>query len=144
MAGCAVTVRRWPLLDVAGVNRDPVTYWPEPHLSVDPHLDGGPVLITARYRVTAANRSAFVAAMQAVRRSRQRTGAVRWGLFRDGADPAVFVEAYLVPTWDEHLRQHTGRLTGSDQEHERRALALAEGPAEVAHLLPADSPDFGD
>ena len=26
-----------------------------------------------------------------------------------------FVEVYLVPSWDEHLRQHGGRLTGEDR-----------------------------
>jgi hypothetical protein len=42
-----------------------------------------------------------------------------------------------VPSWDEHLRQHTGRLTGADQAVEERALALTDGPPEVSHLLPA-------
>lgn len=36
--------------------------------------------------------------------------------------------------------QHAGRLTGNEQ-HERAAVALAEGPAQVTHLLPADSPE---
>jgi MFS family permease len=138
----AVTVRWWPLIDVAGVDRSPAAYWPEPHLTLEPDLDAGPVLISATYRVRAENRAAFVTAMQAVRRSRQRTGASRWGLFRDGADPAVFVEVYLVPSWEEHLRQHAGRLTGNDQVNEQAASALAEGPAAVSHLLPADSPDL--
>jgi hypothetical protein len=79
--------------------------------------------------------------MQAVRRSRQRTGATRWGLFRPGEAKDEFVEVYLVPTWDEHLRQHEGRLTGSDEQEEQKAWALAEGPPVVSHLLPADSAD---
>ncbi|AGL19561.1 MFS transporter [Actinoplanes sp. N902-109] len=119
----------------------PVSYWPEPHLMLEPHLDEGPVLVTLRYRVEPANRAAFVTAMQAVRRSRQRTGATRWGLFRDGAEPDWFVEVYQVPTWEEHLRQHEERQTGSDEQDEDRALALAEGPATVSHLLPADYQD---
>jgi MFS family permease len=142
MLGGAVTVPRWPLFDVEGVDREPATYWPEPHLMLAPEPDAGPVLISSTYRVRPANREAFVAAMQAVRRSRQRTGASRWGLFRDGEDPAVFVEVYLVSSWQEHLRQHGGRLTGSDQDLETRAVALADGPAEVRHLLPAGSRDL--
>jgi MFS family permease len=142
MAAAAVTVRWWPLIDVAGVDRAPAAYWPEPHLILDPDPDGGPVLISAAYRVPAANRAAFVAAMQAVRRSRQRTGASRWGLFRDGEDPARFVEVYLVPSWEEHLRQHSGRLTGSDQAYERAAIALADGEPQITHLLPAASADL--
>jgi MFS family permease len=142
MATGAVSVRWWPFIDVDGMNRDPAAYWPEPHLVLDPEPDAGPVLISARYRVPTANRTAFITAMQAVRRSRQRSGATRWGLFRDGEDPVAFVEVYLVSSWEEHLRQHDGRLTGSDQAHERAAVALAEGPAVVTHLLPAASPDL--
>ncbi|HEX8346668.1 MAG TPA: MFS transporter [Actinoplanes sp.] len=141
MAGGAVTVRWWPLFDVAGSNREPVSYWPEPHLTLSPEPDTGPVLVSITYRVRTENEAAFVAAMQAVRRSRQRTGAARWGLFRDGEDPGRFVEVYLVPTWEEHLRQHDGRLTGSDEASEEAARALADGPAEVAHLLPATAPE---
>jgi len=108
---------------------------------LQPHLDEGPVLVTVVYRVEEANAQPFVGAMRAVRGSRQRTGATRWGLFRDGADPDRFVEVYLVPTWEEHLRQHEGRLTGSDEQAEQRAAALARGPAEVSHLLSADYTD---
>jgi hypothetical protein len=142
MAAGALTVLVRPMYDVAGIDRSPVSYWPEPHLMLEPLPDDGPVLVSARYRVAPGNRAAFVTAMRAVGRSRRRTGASRWGLFRDGTDPAAFVEVYLVPTWEEHLRQHDGRLTGGDRDAERAALALAEGPAEVTHLLPADSPDL--
>jgi hypothetical protein len=44
---------------------------------------------------------------------------------------------YLVPSWDEHLRQHAGRLTGADREVEERAQALADGPPQVSHLFSA-------
>jgi MFS family permease len=135
-----VTVRWLPLHHQEG-DRSPAVYWAEPHLMLEPHLDEGPVLVTAAYRVPPANRAAFVAAMQAVRRSRQRTGATRWGLFRPGEQTDEFVEVYLVPTWEEHLRQHEGRLTGSDEQEEQKAWSLAEGPPVVSHLLPADSPD---
>ncbi|MEU4688931.1 MFS transporter [Actinoplanes sp. NPDC023714] len=137
MLGGAVTLRWWPLLDTSGMNREPAVFWPEPHLTVDPSDASGPVLIIARYPVDDSRAAAFVAAMERVRRSRLRTGAVRWGLFRDGADPACFVEAYVVPSWDEHLRQHEGRLTGSDREAEERAQSLASAPPTVSHLLSA-------
>jgi MFS family permease len=133
------TVRWLPLREQTG-DRSPAAYWPEPHLMLEPHLDEGPVLVTATWRVKPENRAAFVAAMQAVRRSRQRTGATRWGLFRNGEHAGDFVEVYLVPTWEEHLRQHEGRLTTSDEREEEHAVALAEGPATVTHLLPAHSP----
>jgi MFS family permease len=135
----AATVRLWPLHDVSGLNRDPAVYWPEPHLVLDLEPDTGPVLVSASYTVAPERQAAFLAAMERVRRSRQRTGATRWGLFRDGEDPQRLVEVYLVPSWEEHLRQHGGRLTGSDQMREEQAQALADGPPRVTHLLPADA-----
>jgi len=132
------TVLWWPVHEQDGADRSPAIYWAEPHLMLEPHLDEGPVLVTSVYLVDEANVAAFREAMAALRGSRQRTGATRWGLFRDGAEPARFVEVYQVPTWAEHLRQHEGRLTVRDEEIERRATSLARGPAEVTHLLPAD------
>lgn len=70
------------------------------------------------------------------RRSRRRTGATRWELYRDGGQPDRFVEMFTVASWEEHLRQHEGRLTGSDQEVEEAALAFSDPPARGKHLFP--------
>jgi hypothetical protein len=72
-----------------------------------------------------------------VRRVKLRTGATSNALYRDGADPTRFIDVSEYPTWAEHLRQHTGRLTGTDRAIEERATALADGTPEVAHLFPA-------
>jgi MFS family permease len=137
MLAGVVTLHWWPMMDTSGLNREPAVFWPEPHLGLEPEGDDGPVLVTAGYRVRPEHETAFVEAMEGVRRTRLRTGAVRWGLFRDGEHPGRFVEAYLVPSWDEHLRQHAGRLTGADRAVEERAQALTDGPPEVSHLLSA-------
>jgi hypothetical protein len=34
----------------------------------------------------------------------------------------------MVPSWEEHLRQHRHRLTGTDQNIEREAMDLAARP----------------
>ena len=138
MIAGAVSVAWWPLRSTRGMDRAPVSYWPEPHFEVDPDPYAGPVLVTLRYRVAPENEAAFLTAMAGVRRSRRRTGAVRWGLFREGETGDRFVEVYQVPSWDEHRRQHDNRLTGTDREIEARATALAEGPPEVTHLLPTE------
>ncbi|MGW5672307.1 MFS transporter [Micromonospora sp. NPDC003776] len=138
MAVGAVSVLRWPLREVAGVDRDPSIYWPEPHLALEPHPRGGPVVVTVSYTVRPERQAAFVEAMRAVGRSRRRTGAMRWGLFRAGERAHGFVEVYQVPSWEEHLRQHGGRLTGADRVAEERARELAEDDVRVNHLLPAD------
>ncbi|MEV4793719.1 MFS transporter [Asanoa sp. NPDC049475] len=138
MLAGAATVVRWPLRDVAGLDREPTSYWAEPHLDVEPVRYGGPVLVILRYQVAAGDEVAFRAAMDRVRLSRRRSGAVRWGLFREGEHGDRFVEVYQVASWDEHRRQHDNRLTGADREIEAAARALAGGPPEVTHLLPAD------
>lgn len=94
------------------------------------------MVIEVADQVSDENRDEFLAAMELVRRSRRRTGAVRWGIFADGKRPGRLVELYIVPTWEEHLRQHTGRLTATDQAIEERARALADDDPEVVHLLP--------
>jgi MFS family permease len=133
-----LTVRAWPLRDVRGLSREPAVYWQEPDLVVEPGHHDGPILVTGKFLVLPDKQEDFVAAMQAVGRSRLRTGATRWGLFRAGEEPDTFVEVYLVPSWDVHLRQHHGRLTETDQAWEERAHALTEGAPQVTHLLPTD------
>jgi MFS family permease len=141
---CTATLVRWPLIETRHLDREPAVFWPEPDLTVDPDPDAGPVVVLATWTVPPANESKFLAAMRSVRHTRMRTGAVQWGLFRHGEMPHRLVEVYVVPTWGEHLRQHTGRLTGTDRDIELRARALAEGPPEVAHLLhPDPAPDQG-
>jgi MFS family permease len=141
MALGAATITILPLHDTAGLDRSQASYWPEPQLVTQPDPDEGPVLITVTFTVQPANVAPFLEAMQHVRASRQRTGAARWSLYRDAADPSRFVEAYHVPSWDEHLRQHRERLTGADQDLEEQAMKLADGPPEVAHLFRAREPD---
>lgn len=138
MAGTTLAGRRWPLPDVSGLDRSPAVYWPEATLAFEPDADAGPVLVTAAYTVPAASSAAFVAAMSDLERSRRSTGASAWQLYRDGADPQRFLEVFEVPSWDTHLRQHGGRLTGADAAIEARAEALASTPSIVHHYFPAD------
>ncbi|MFB9236329.1 MFS transporter [Plantactinospora siamensis] len=137
MAVGAVTSQIWPLPELRGVDRDPATYWPRLELEHEPDPRVGPVLVTVAYDVPPERQPEFMQAMDLVRGSRQRTGAMRWGLFREGECRNRFVEVYLVPSWDEHLRQHGGRLTGADREAEDRARSIAERQPAVRHLLPA-------
>ena len=138
-AAGAVTIVRWPIYDTSQLDRSPAIYWPMPALVIAPDATAGPVLVMLRYTVSPHNTAAFVAAMARVGRSRRRTGAISWDLFRDGEKPTEFVETFLVPSWEEHRRQHEGRMTGADREFQERARELADGDPEVAHLFPADA-----
>ncbi|MDX6354214.1 MAG: hypothetical protein QOF98_1117, partial [Streptomyces sp.] len=132
----AATAGRWPLFARTGTfDRDIVAPWPEPALAWDPVPEDGPVLIEVTYRVTAADTSAFRAAMVSVAESRRRTGATQWSLFRD-TDSGSWVEVFQVASWGEHLRQHGERLTGYDAELLERARALAEEEPGIRHLVP--------
>ena len=92
--------------------------------------------MTVTYHVPEDNAIAFTDAMRDVGRSRRRTGALRWELFRDGSDHTRFVESYLLSTWAEHVRQLEQRLTGADRSFEEDARRYAVGTPEVAHLFP--------
>ena len=142
MALTTATIGVWPLRDVAGLDRDLVVFMPDPTLVGDPDPDEGPVLVTLTYTVEDARMPGFVEVMKEVRRSRLRTGATSCELYQDGADPSQFLQISEYPTWGEHLRQHTGRLTGADQALYEAAMALATGPPEVRHLfLPHPDPE---
>jgi quinol monooxygenase YgiN len=136
MAVGAATVAIWPLRDVTGWNRDLAVYWPEPVLAEEADPAVGPVLVTVRYTVLPDHVAAFLDAIEQVRRSRLRTGATSCAVYRDGGEPDVFVEVSQYPTWGEHLRQHSGRLTGTDQAHEAAVREHLAGPPEAAHLFP--------
>ncbi|GAC1324897.1 MAG: MFS transporter [Mycobacteriales bacterium] len=134
----ALTLGFWPLIDDAGIDRTPSMHWATPELVFAPDPQEGPVVVNLVYRVPPAQAEDFAAAMQRVGRSRRRTGATRWSLYRDGADLTRFVELYMVPSWSEHLRQHHGRITEADRTFEEAALAFTDGsPVEVSHLFPS-------
>jgi MFS family permease len=137
MAVGAATVPIWPLPDVTGWDRDPAVYWPEPELAYDPDPREGPILVTVRYLVPEENEAEFIEAMELVRALHLRTGANSCALYRDGSDPRAFLLVGLYPTWEEHLRQHTGRLTGTDREREERANALTFEQPDGTHYFPA-------
>lgn len=135
VAGVLVGLRS-PMPDTSRLDRTPSTHWPAPQLTFTPDATDGPVMVTVTYRVPEENARDFTHAMQGVRRSRRRTGALRWELFRDGSDPTRFVESYLIGTWEEHMRQHQTRQTGADRRFEDDAKRHALGEPEVAHLFP--------
>jgi MFS family permease len=133
-------LRRLPL-PVHKVNMAQSQHWPEPPEELPQDPDAGPVLVIAEWRVAPDDAEEFITAMRPVGRSRRRTGASLWGLFRDAEDPELFLETFTVATWREHLRQHLERGTKMDEEIEVRAAELTidgQGP-NVRHLTWAPS-----
>jgi MFS family permease/quinol monooxygenase YgiN len=114
----------------------PAGEWSEPHLLVDPQAQDGAVLVTVEWCVDRERQAAFRAAMQPVERARRRSGARRWGLYRDGEDPTRFIEAYTVASWEEHVRQQQ-RVTVRDRELEQPARELASNDPELRRYFTA-------
>lgn len=131
VAGLAVRI---PESDAA--DRAALEYWNDPSLGVAPAPDAGPVQVLVEYQVAAADEADWLQAMQAMRRSRLRSGAFRWELYRIGERPDRFVEVFAVPSWEEHERQHRDRLTAEDQAIEDAAFAFTVTPPSAVHLLP--------
>jgi len=133
----AASLRVWPLVDASGMDRRTLVR-PDPVVALDTDAETGPIVVRTTYSIPPGREAEFVRAMGHVRRSRLRTGATQWGLFRNGEEPDVFEEIFVVTSWDEHLRQHRERLTGTDRAYEDAAKALSETPPRTWHLLPAD------
>jgi hypothetical protein len=134
-AASAATIAVWPFIDTSGMDRRTVEYWPEPALAPDVAADGRRVVVTVAYTVSPENEREFLEAIEQVRLSRLRTGAVRWGLYRQAQDATALVETFTVNSWEEHLRQHHERLTGTDQEYQDKAARLSEEPPRTSHMI---------
>ena len=93
---CAVSTMWWPLHPSTGdLDVTPSAHWPEPTLVFEPAPLDGPVVVLRSYRVLPRDEAAYVSAMARVGRSRQRTGAAQWELFRSGEEAHVFVEVFV-------------------------------------------------
>lgn len=130
----------WHFPESEHLDRAPVSYWGEAQVLGEPELDAGPVQVQVTYVVPAANYAGWRAAMDGMRRSRLRSGASRWELYRVGEAADTYVELFTVPSWAEHLHQHSVRLTADDQAIEEHAASFTSRPMRGVHLLPATDP----
>ena len=139
-AGVGLTplaILRWPLtwpqeFDLTLVPGD------VPMVVLDPAEDDGPVLVSVTYNVPTDSLTEFGLLMSQVEQHRRRTGAFRWGMYRDLASPDRFIETFLVASWAEHLRQHHRRTVTSD-EMLRRLRPFVDDERSVGHYISAAS-----
>lgn len=108
-------------------------------------LEGGPVIVLNTWQVEESDLSAFAAIMSEIRLVRLTTGAYRWRLFRDIADPTRLTELFAVESWEEHIAQHwriddaSSQLIAGARQFDR-----GQGPTS-RHLIAVDvedPPDF--
>lgn len=96
----------------------------------------GPVRISIDYRIPAANYPEFSHRIHLLEGVRLRGGAVRWGIYRDAADPEHLNETFIMESWLDYLRSRE-RMTAADQTLRERVWALHAGgePPHVTHQL---------
>jgi MFS family permease len=95
----------------------------------EPDPEAGPVAVEIGYRVRPDRVAAFLDEVSLLRGPRRRDGATFWRVYRDLADPARFVERFIVTSWADYLHQRA-RATLADQELEAHLAAhLVEGAA---------------
>jgi MFS family permease len=135
LAGLLAT-RPWHLLGDEVPDLSPSGHWPDPTLDQAAPTEHGPVLVTVEYRIDPADAPAFARTIADLGRSRRRDGAFFWRVFTDAADPWRQVEAFMLDSWLDHLRQHE-RVTVEDRQLQDRVRAFHRGvePPLVRHLL---------
>jgi len=124
---------------------EPSRLWPAPTPAAPLDHDRGPVLVTIEYRNDPRQADEFREAAEEMGAIRRRDGAYAWGLFGDVADPARQMEAFVVESWIEHVRQHD-RMTFADREVQAklRAFHVASEPPVVHHLVSGFPTGIGD
>jgi len=126
---------RWRFQPIPPEDLLPAGDWPQPLLVVD-DPPGGPVMVSVEYHPRQGRSDELLAALEAARFSRRRTGAIDWRVLQDAAEPRRIVEQFVVASWPEHLRQHE-RVTERDQGRLNAIRALTDPghPTTVTHWL---------
>jgi MFS family permease len=65
----------------------------------------GPVMVLIEYLLADADIEEFLEAIAQLRIVRRRLGATRWGIFEDVTVPGRFMETFLMPSWEDYVRQ---------------------------------------
>jgi MFS family permease len=107
---------------------------PLPNLQAVPEPEDGPVRISIDYRVPEESYTEFTHAIHELKRVRLRDGAVRWGVYRDAADPTHVNETFIMESWLDYLRSRE-RVTAADQAIREKVRALHSGdePPKITH-----------
>jgi len=100
---------------------------PIPNLATTPDPDDGPVRISIDYRIPIEHYAEFTHVIHPLEGVRLRGGAVRWGIYRDAADPEHLNETFVMESWLDYLRSRE-RMTAADQAIRERVWALHHGP----------------
>jgi hypothetical protein len=84
------------------------------------------VRISVDYRVAQEDYAAFTRVIHLLEGVRLRGGAVRWGIYRDAANPEHLNETFIMESWMDFLRSRE-RMTADDQAIRVQVNALHRG-----------------
>lgn len=115
--------RRWPLSGNDQLDHTPSRHWRKPEPLIAVQHEQGPVMVNVRYEVAAAQLPDFLREIRLLGKARRRDGASFWQIFEDAAKPGSYVEAYMVASWLDHLRQHE-RISRQDALIQQRLKDL--------------------
>jgi MFS family permease len=128
---------RWKLQAGTGADLTPSMHWPTPLTTHPIDHDRGPVLVTVEYRIRPQDREQFLQTVAQLGYERRRDGAYQWDVFEDAAAEGRIIEAFLVASWTEHLRQHE-RVTNADRLVEECVIRFhLDGTPKVTHFIAA-------
>lgn len=129
---------RFPLRPIDPSQLLPAGDWPTPIVTLDDDLDSGLVLVNVDYHPLGGHEDELMTTLAELRYSRRRTGASSRRVWRALDRPDMFIESFMVASWEEHLRQHE-RVTVADRDRQRcvQALVDPQHPPAVHHLIAA-------
>jgi hypothetical protein len=90
-------------------------------------VHAGPVRISIDYRISVENYAEFTRLIHQLRGIRLRDGALRWGIYRDAADPWHLNETFIMESWLDYLRSRE-RMTAADERIRKQVFGLHHGP----------------
>jgi MFS family permease len=109
---------------------------PIPELAMPPDPEDGPVRISIDYNIPPENYAAFTHAVHKLEGVRLRDGAIRWGIYRDAANPQHMNETFVMESWLDYLRSRE-RMTAADQAIRAHVTELHQGeePPKISHQI---------
>ena len=119
--------------------------FPPPALPGERDDSAGPVRVSIDYAIDPLDYAAFTHAIHQLRDVRLRDGAIRWGVYQDGADPGHMNETFVTESWLEYMRQRE-RFTASDLAIRNHVWSFHRGaePPRISHMFYAKEVNAND
>ncbi len=137
IVGLALT-RKFQLGQGEDLDLTPSMHWPAPQVALadDGLSSRGPVMVEVEYRIRPQDEAAFLSAIREWSGERWRDGAYDWRIFQSAEDPELWVEAFMVSSWEEHLAQHA-RVSRQDEDLQQSVAVfdIRESGPVVRHLI---------